>query len=1029
MFRRRKAEKKLSADELKSKLYSHLDQSGSLNRMRTELREKLVSELLKKAAPVESGNIGFPVYTFDKNVLPLQISNWLVYDHLLRRGFQYTLSIFVTEANFPTHPEKLLAACDILILLGLDSNSSEYKSITQMCSTSNTQKFSHSLLVAVINCLFDLTTKEGRFNEISEIKDKRESHHEEEMPKISVQNRTLSLDSFDKKSDNILKLNKESLELNLHDQVQLIKDEKEKEIQKLRHKLLEELDRLHAQDRKQQLEMEQLRNEMQKEKDELFNEKEKFKQKELLIDKEYENKLERKTRELESDFITKLHTKEKDLNVLQQRILEKDQRLNLLELNLSNQKENFLNIKRELEDMKLIHTSLQNKYSNLLDENTNLLKKFESMSDYGVLKGDLERKSKETVNLLRELEELRKHSEKEKESLIENIRKLETKLRIKEPELVDAQKQLDLTRDTLHMEEAVWHKERRKLEKEVQSSREMYQTLIQRIEEQKEDIQALHRTIHILHFQLTDKNVQNTARTELFSSNKSSFKVPDITRREPEIFRISRGINESPPKYRENSLKFIEEAKGRISKLQQEADFLQNKCSFVYSSAPGATSQFTSNPVTYNVTTERRFQPSSLYKIQPFTSEFQSTHFENLIKNELPTLDLSFPSPIKNQFSNAFANIYKPEVSISAPLTTSAKIMPDDSDKGLLKDSVYINKKTDAYSFTIHSNSPTFNSQENMSAEIVKSGSKHKQQTQYDLHHGNTSKALLSDSYLKESVLNKTNEESSKDLLEEFKKNNQIKSSFPSSIEGTRNYESSFEKIEINPIISKPSSLVENSFTVSMNKDTSEKLIELQDNNKVIIQESNAKISDSSFDAKHESKSSFEAPIVVDLDAAWKRKSSIPSTPTPIPQKLFTEFPSLKSDTNSEVNFKNPNVGIAQTSSIENQNNTDNFPLNSDEKSLPDPNKLENEITEQSSYHEPMPNVQSSKSDKMEPTISVKTRATDGDILKHVDPDDIPKNILIDTKPIHEDSLSELSEIHLSCGSEQEQQKEDSDNW
>ncbi|GIY11409.1 lisH domain-containing protein [Caerostris extrusa] len=744
------------------------------------------------AAPLESGDVGFPVYTFDKNVLPLQISNWLVYDHLLRQGFQYTLSIFVTEANFPTHPEKLLAACDILILLGLDSNSSEYKSITQMCSTSNTQKFSHSLLVAVINCLFDLTTKEGRFNEISEIKDKRESHHEEEMPKISVQNRTLSLDSFDKKSDNILKLNKESSELNLHDQVQLIKDEKEKEIQKLRHKLLEELDRLHAQDRKQQLEMEQLRNEMQKEKDELFNEKEKFKvfclygfspAKELLIDKEYENKLERKTRELESDFITKLHTKEKDLNVLQQRILEK-----IKELNLSNQKENFLNIKRELEDMKLIHTSLQNKYSNLLDE-----------------------------------KELRKHSEKERESLIENIRKLETKLRIKEPELMDAQKQLDLTRDTLHMEEAVWHKERRKLEKEVQSSREMYQTLIQRIEEQKEDIQALHRTIHILHFQLTDKNVQNTARTEPFSSNKSSFKVADITRREPEIFRISRGINESPQ---------------------------------------SATSQFTSNPVTYNVTTEQRFQPSSLYKIKPFTSEFQSTHFENLIKNELPTLDLSFPSPIKNQFSNAFASIYKPEVSISAPLTTSAKNMPDDSDKGLLKDSININKKTDAYSFTIHSNSPTFNSQENMSAEIVKSGSKHKQHTQYDLHQGNTSKALLSDSYLKESVLNKTNEESSKDLLEEFKENNQIKSSFPSSIEGTRNYESSFEKIEINPIISKPSSLVENSFTVSMNKDTSEKLIELQDNNKVIIQESNAKISDSSFDAKHESKSSFEAPVV-----------------------------------------------------------------------------------------------------------------------------------------------------------------------
>ncbi|KAF8786160.1 hypothetical protein HNY73_007917 [Argiope bruennichi] len=287
------------------------------------------------------------------------------------------------------------------------------------------------------------------------------------------------------------------------------------------------------------------------------------------MDKEYEYKLEQKIRELETDFIAKIHAKEKELDIFQQKLHEKEQKLTLLEMNISNQKESYISLKKELEDMKQIHTILQTKYSNLLDENTSLLKKFESMSDYAVLKGDLETKSKELKNLQQEFEEYHKQAEKGKESLHENLQKLDTKLRIKETELVETQRQLNLARDTLHIEEAVWHKERRKLEQEVISSREMYQTLIQRIEEQKEDIQALHRTIHILHYQLSDKSARNTARVEPIISNKSSFKVPDISRKEPDFFRMNRGTDNSPTKYRQKSLKFIEEAKDRISSLHQ----------------------------------------------------------------------------------------------------------------------------------------------------------------------------------------------------------------------------------------------------------------------------------------------------------------------------------------------------------------------------------------------------------------------------------------------------------------------------
>ncbi|KFM82419.1 hypothetical protein X975_23671, partial [Stegodyphus mimosarum] len=118
------------------------------------------------------------------------------------------------------------------------------------------------------------------------------------------------------------------------------------------------------------------------------------------------------------------------------------------------------------------------------------------------------------------------------------------------------------------MEELAWNNEKRKLEQEINISRELYKDVINRIEEQRSDIQDLHRTIHILHYQITNNKPTNLPE-KVFKMQHGSTKTK------------SAFFKDSPQKYREYSLKFIAETKDRIDKLQQETGALQDKCSYV----------------------------------------------------------------------------------------------------------------------------------------------------------------------------------------------------------------------------------------------------------------------------------------------------------------------------------------------------------------------------------------------------------------------------------------------------------------
>lgn len=81
MFRKKRAVKQLSAEEFKTQLYSHFDKTGLLNRMRTEIRGNIATELLKVTTPVKASETDEVFVDFEEALLPLQVSVLFYYYH------------------------------------------------------------------------------------------------------------------------------------------------------------------------------------------------------------------------------------------------------------------------------------------------------------------------------------------------------------------------------------------------------------------------------------------------------------------------------------------------------------------------------------------------------------------------------------------------------------------------------------------------------------------------------------------------------------------------------------------------------------------------------------------------------------------------------------------------------------------------------------------------------------------------------------------------------------------------------------
>ncbi|KAF8786159.1 hypothetical protein HNY73_007916 [Argiope bruennichi] len=413
--------------------------------------------------------------------------------------------------------------------------------------------------------------------------------------------------------------------------------------------------------------------------------------------------------------------------------------------------------------------------------------------------------------------------------------------------------------------------------------------------------------------------------------------------------------------------------------------------------------------------------------------------FENLIRNELPTLDLSFPTHNKNHLAYSYTNAYKSESSVSAHATADDRKLSDDLNKSL-KHSQNVSENLNA-SFTLSSDiSSSKKNHQKINNGLFKVDRESEATKQYDLNKSNNSQMLPIESDLKESSSNNTN----------------ISVTVPSNVQENENYvikndgnklsEKYGENIQNLPKVSLQEIAVpthDRPLIKNLNEGKESKAdvpVEIVKENKV--SESDVEKSISGFQQV------TETPLIIDLDAAWKRKSSLKSStltspfsklPIEITSKEITQaessqlqnvehdlFVSSSSKSNLCENFNVDLSHVGGQQSIEQQRN------HQESKGGDSENSKEIEF-----YHriEPQNNSEVKKLQEIEPqglterAFPEEAGTVSADISKSIDSADAQKKALNDQKPVHEDSLSELSEIHLSCGSEQEQQKEDSDNW
>ncbi|KAM4683308.1 centriole and centriolar satellite protein OFD1 isoform 5-T7 [Amazona ochrocephala] len=130
----------LSQDELRKRLYQTFKNRGVLDTLKTQLRNRLIHELMH---PILSGELQPQAVPNEESSLLITASNSLVADHLQRCGYEYSLSVFFPESGLEKN--KLWSMQDLLQLMRISPKSSLYKSLTL-----ETQKENKGFLMQIL---------------------------------------------------------------------------------------------------------------------------------------------------------------------------------------------------------------------------------------------------------------------------------------------------------------------------------------------------------------------------------------------------------------------------------------------------------------------------------------------------------------------------------------------------------------------------------------------------------------------------------------------------------------------------------------------------------------------------------------------------------------------------------------------------------------------------------------------------------------------------------------------------------------
>lgn len=562
-----------------------------------------------------------------------------------------------------------------------------------------------------------------------------------------------------------------------------------------------------------------------------------------------------------------------------------------------------------------------------------------------------------------------------------------------------------------------------------------------RMEDQKENIQDLHRTIHTLNYKLTNSSYIMKDKSFAPYKNFQGITGASSSSKQETLFTKRNTISQqSLEKYEDISLQFLTDAKSRLGKLRQEEDLVHEKYSFI-KALPENDKLTESYFNDFNLVSIPKSSIDN-YSFKPFTKPSLTTsilNFENFSRNKIAS-NLKSPyslADVKKMVSHSlFSNKDKSSENFYANIGDFDRASWFSNTNDRLKD---ISKETKAY-FDFQKKPTSFSNSE---TDTFKSSTRNYNRSLFEIN-----SKISDDIYsVGKTAENDTKEVSSmdnKDPGENSNNSNKFLQKIQAVSDAAQNNES-----ESN-ISSKTCKNV-----VLQQIEEHEKTSETQDYN-FTIQNKTQALQEKSLDSEAEinqktqssvlkkSKSNTDQTgIFINLDAAWKQLS--PTSPV-VSLKVNSQITPKHSSTqdknlfesvasNERISTVKQDVPTANTENISeakelSTSKSVGSPLHDDGRVVQNNNNTLTTNADKITEHMMKSKTDSEKSHEFHSdNNNVENMGTMNNMITNVPGLGNEEDKKYVERIESADTLSELSEIQLSCGSEEQQQKEDSDAW
>lgn len=574
----------LSAEALRNRLYHSLRDKGTVDSIKSQLRNKIVEELQQSyKGHLSVRDLKIP----DEGSLLHRAANSLVADHLRSCQYDYSFSVFLPESR--TAKDKIFATEDLLQLLGINPTSRLYKKMVSGKRDHATKGFLwqllcelsalHSNAVQEAGVQTDLirvaavSSLDERLNGVDDFySSKRDEHFRTSV--VAVEDRLMSfqrqleerytkdlkLELARMKDNEIARIKMEEKENSRRELEQLrrelerqyqsktdalllkerntmerIQNEQtmhDREIYAQRQSLLDEIEILRKREAEIKREDEMNRREAKLNEERVKAKDEGIRHREQQVKKmeiEYEQRLKNEMTKFKVEEQAKYMERAQNIELREARVKDEERRVR-------DEKDQIQEIKDQLRDKTLrvndLETQLheeRHKDVSATRQNEVLNAKLRDMSDYKVMKEQSVVMKNELETLRTRLAEVLNMNERERGRQEELLREL----RRPSPETLMLQRDLEKARENLRQELVVAGSQKTHLENRLQEEMDRNRDLVRRFEEQTLTIKEMNREIVDLRSQLT---VTHQALT-----NEVYRKPPDDAGA-PGVFRGSRSI-------------------------------------------------------------------------------------------------------------------------------------------------------------------------------------------------------------------------------------------------------------------------------------------------------------------------------------------------------------------------------------------------------------------------------------------------------------------------------------------------------